>query len=591
MATIEELRRKANLVANATEVGENTADRVGGALQDAANLISDVIGEVNNVNGALEMKINEAKDSISNEALTREREDGILQRNIDALQSTINAIVGNTTNESIENLNEVLSFLSGISERDTLESILEKLKQDVIEILEDHVGEEANERGIIDGQLQNQIDTLKSNLSQILGVNETGGISSFDNVISFLRDITVEDDSLVEMLRGIDYRISQIRDNVNSEISQVRDNVNGEILERKKLSSTVRDFKDSFYNPNGSFLNISNIYPLGDGYHTIESAVSMLELRHIPEDDRKGLIITFEVSGGKWEDYRYVGDETSDEAFASIDMWQRYAPELAVIEDNPQYAINETKRKENETLRKAAEQTRQSHEAERIRNEEGRVRAEEDRANAEVTRHEQYQNVLSTVNKTAADIVKTLQGLDDKNERLTTLIDESTTFVNRMQADSERIGSLEDKRASAEEQRVINENSRIAAETQRQEATTDAIQRVNEAIANVRNGEDGADGRFQIVHHEPDDNVFALTPNVMHVWGTQDSLELSLNTDIEEDGILAEYAFQFTCPSYVGTNLVLPSEIKWYNGLVVVPQADKTYQASIVNNIIVMGEA
>lgn len=40
MATITDLQNKANSVANATQVGENTAARVGGALQDAASLIA-----------------------------------------------------------------------------------------------------------------------------------------------------------------------------------------------------------------------------------------------------------------------------------------------------------------------------------------------------------------------------------------------------------------------------------------------------------------------------------------------------------------------------------------------------------------------
>lgn len=42
MATISELKEKASLVANATEAGENTASRVGGALQDAASLIEQL---------------------------------------------------------------------------------------------------------------------------------------------------------------------------------------------------------------------------------------------------------------------------------------------------------------------------------------------------------------------------------------------------------------------------------------------------------------------------------------------------------------------------------------------------------------------
>lgn len=45
MTTISDLRSKANAVANATKEGENTAQRVGGALQDAADLIEKVLND------------------------------------------------------------------------------------------------------------------------------------------------------------------------------------------------------------------------------------------------------------------------------------------------------------------------------------------------------------------------------------------------------------------------------------------------------------------------------------------------------------------------------------------------------------------
>ena len=42
MAKIDDLKTKANAVAGATQVGENTAARVGGALQDAASCIEEL---------------------------------------------------------------------------------------------------------------------------------------------------------------------------------------------------------------------------------------------------------------------------------------------------------------------------------------------------------------------------------------------------------------------------------------------------------------------------------------------------------------------------------------------------------------------
>lgn len=101
------------------------------------------------------------------------------------------------------------------------------------------------------------------------------------------------------------------------------------------------------------------------------------------------------------------------------------------------------------------------------------------------------------------------------------------------------------------------------------------------------NGTNGADGRLRLQNHGTNDKVFALTPNVMHVWGVVDSLTLTLapNTDTR---FVAEYCFQFTCPAASGTELSLPSSLKWI-GDVFKPQKGQTYQACIVNGLLIMG--
>lgn len=101
------------------------------------------------------------------------------------------------------------------------------------------------------------------------------------------------------------------------------------------------------------------------------------------------------------------------------------------------------------------------------------------------------------------------------------------------------------------------------------------------------NGTNGADGRLRLQNHGTNDKVFALTPNVMHVWGVVDSLTLTLapNTDTM---FVAEYCFQFTCPTDKGTQLTLPSSIKWI-GDVFTPQKGQTYQGCVVNGLLIMG--
>ena len=99
----------------------------------------------------------------------------------------------------------------------------------------------------------------------------------------------------------------------------------------------------------------------------------------------------------------------------------------------------------------------------------------------------------------------------------------------------------------------------------------------------------GADGRLHMVNHGTSDTTFALTPNVMHVWGEVASLNLTLAPNTEPD-VLAEYCFQFTSPAGTATVLTVTG-VKWYDGFVPTVKAGKTYQASIVNGVIIMGEA
>lgn len=99
----------------------------------------------------------------------------------------------------------------------------------------------------------------------------------------------------------------------------------------------------------------------------------------------------------------------------------------------------------------------------------------------------------------------------------------------------------------------------------------------------------GNDGGLKIINHNAAENTFVLTPDVLHVWPEVEQLHLTFAP--AEDGYVGEYAFQFTCPDDAGTTLELPAGIKWYGGKVVVPEAGKTYQASVVNNVIIMGGA
>ena len=118
--------------------------------------------------------------------------------------------------------------------------------------------------------------------------------------------------------------------------------------------------------------------------------------------------------------------------------------------------------------------------------------------------------------------------------------------------------------------------------------TTHTHQKTNKNLKGAK-GDKGDDGYLRQQQHGKNDTTFALTPNVMHVWDEVDSLTLTLSPNTKE-GALAEYCFQFTSPANQPTTLSI-SDVKWLNNEVPIVRPSKTYQGSIINNIIIMMEA
>ena len=70
------------------------------------------------------------------------------------------------------------------------------------------------------------------------------------------------------------------------------------------------------------FYNVTKEIPLPGGYYTKGTAVAALAGADIDDDDKQGMIITIEVSAGKWEEYRFEGTDTS--SFLTASAWNRY---------------------------------------------------------------------------------------------------------------------------------------------------------------------------------------------------------------------------------------------------------------------------
>ena len=70
------------------------------------------------------------------------------------------------------------------------------------------------------------------------------------------------------------------------------------------------------------FYNLTIEQPLANGYYNIATAIRALETADIDDDAKLGMIITFEVSAGKWVDYRFCG--SSIDNFLIPASWEEY---------------------------------------------------------------------------------------------------------------------------------------------------------------------------------------------------------------------------------------------------------------------------
>ena len=80
---------------------------------------------------------------------------------------------------------------------------------------------------------------------------------------------------------------------------------------------------------NGSgFYNVTEQQPLTGGYYTKATAVAALANADIDDEQKRGMIITFESAPGKWEDYRFTG--TSIAMFLTEGAWEQYGADGVV---------------------------------------------------------------------------------------------------------------------------------------------------------------------------------------------------------------------------------------------------------------------
>ena len=246
-------------------------------------------------------------------------------------------------------------------------------------------------------------------------------------------------------------------------------------------------------------------------------------------------------------------------------------------------AEEERERSTSEEARNKAEQQRKTNEDARQRAEKDRTTAESNRASAEAERAkaEQKRKEVEVARNKAESYRASAEG-----KRVTAEKERSTTFSSMQENFNSKI---KEAKAATSDLKSIKDAA-VSAANGVNEAKTNANEAAQQARVAAENVKDGESGIPRQALHGAGDTTFSLRPNIMEVWGVVPELNISLAPAIDAE-FVTEYLFEFTCPADKGTSLNLPAELKWYNEYVVVPEAGKTYQASIVNHVIVMGRA
>ena len=181
-----------------------------------------------------------------------------------------------------------------------------------------------------------------------------------------------------------------------------------------------------------------------------------------------------------------------------------------------------------------------------------------------------YQGTQEEFYATFSELTKTMNSTKETAKGLQTKLEEvNREWENLNTSITDKLSTLKDGKSAYE---LAKEHGYVGT--------------AEEWLASLK-GVKGDAGWLPLVNHGTADTTFALTPNAMHVWGEVAQLTLTLGAPMPN--VVNEYAFEFQSPA-TPTNLSLPATLKWYNNYTPTIRAGKRYQASIVNNVIIMGE-
>lgn len=180
---------------------------------------------------------------------------------VETLEERLTALIGNNATTAIDNFNEIIKFLAGVKDNDTLTALLSKVNERLTALEHNNNSAEAIQ------SIQQLVERLQSQLNSVIGENATVAIENFNEVKNFLAGLK-DSDTLTALLAKVNERLTTLeRANPSTDVLEVLE-FDG-FTDRAvavQMESATGDFKVLFDATNKRFvakINGQNNYSAG----------------------------------------------------------------------------------------------------------------------------------------------------------------------------------------------------------------------------------------------------------------------------------------------------------------------------------------
>ena len=122
---------------------------------------------------------------------------------VETLEERLTALIGNNATTAIDNFNEIIKFLAGVKDNDTLIALLAKVNERLTALEHNNNSAEAIQ------SVKQLVERLQGQLNSVVGENATTAIENFNEIKNFLAGLK-DSDTLTALLAKVNERLTTL---------------------------------------------------------------------------------------------------------------------------------------------------------------------------------------------------------------------------------------------------------------------------------------------------------------------------------------------------------------------------------------------